>query len=152
MRPFWSVHKVVDRLVSLVLLTLFLLAFLSWSFPASAQSAPVKFFSAASLNPQVVLAGNVLLKTGVVINTTTTVYYIKFYNKATAPTCGTDIPKWTVPIPFGASSAGGGFTLPIPDGLMFPAGLGFCITGGIADNDVTNAATGIVVNLGVSKR
>lgn len=131
-----------------------LLAFLACAppVPARAQTAPVKFLSAATTNSNLVLAGKVLLGTGVVVNTTGTVYYLKLYNKATAPTCGTDVPKWTLPIPFGASNAGGGFVLPLGQGLMFPLGLGFCITSGIADNDVGSAVTGLVVNLGVGKQ
>jgi hypothetical protein len=122
---------------------------------AQAQTIPLKFLSLNTTNSTLVFKGNaggVLLGTGVVINTTTTVYYLKLYNKATAPTCGTDTPVWTLPIPFAASNAAGGFVLPLGDGLLFSLGLGFCITGGIADNDSTAAAAGIVVNLGATKR
>lgn len=125
---------------------------LAWSLPAFAQTAPIKFLSTASTNATNVLSGNTLLGAGIVVNTTTTVYYLKLYNKATAPVCGTDVPQWTIPIPFGASNAGGGFVLPLGQGLSFPLGLGFCITGGIADNDTSAAAAGIVVNLGASRR
>jgi len=38
------------------------------------------------------------------------------------------------------------------DALLFNLGLGFCITAGIADNDVAVAATGIVVNFSISGR
>jgi hypothetical protein len=117
---------------------------------AYAQGAPRKWLSAASTNSTLVTGRRSLLINGVVINTTGTLYYLKLYNKATAPVCGTDVPVWTVPIPFGASSAGGGFTLPLGSGLSFTTGMGFCITSGIADNDTGVAATGIVVNLGVS--
>lgn len=120
--------------------------------PVSAQTAPVKFLSTATTNATLVLGGKVLLGTGIVSNTTVTVYYLKLYNKATTPVCGTDVPKWTVPIPFGASNAAGGFVLPLGQGLMFPLGLGFCITSGIADNDTGAAATGLTVNLGVSRQ
>jgi hypothetical protein len=118
--------------------------------PVSAQTVPVKYLSAATNNSTLVNTGRSKLGTGIVVNTTVTVYYLKLYNKATAPTCGTDVPKWTIPIPYGASNAAGGFVLPLGDGLSFPLGLGFCITASIADNDNTSAATGIVVNLGVS--
>jgi hypothetical protein len=138
------------RRVSPALLAL--LALLACDPPVHAQTAPIKFLSVASTNSNLVLSGKVLLGTGVVVNTTAAVYFLKFYNKATAPVCGTDVPKWTVPIPFGASSSGGGFVLPLGQGIMFPLGLGFCITSGIADNDTGNAAAGIVVNLGVGKQ
>ena len=119
--------------------------------PASAQTVPVKYLSAATTNATLVSAGRTKLGAGVVVNTTTTVYYLKFYNKATAPTCGTDVPVWTLPIPYGASNAAGGFVLPLDGGLLFPLGFGFCLTASIADSDNTAAATGLVVNLGVSK-
>ena len=120
----------------------------AWSLPAFAQSAPVKFLSAASTNSNLVIAGNTLLKSGVVGNSTATAYFLKFYNKATAPTCGTDVPKWTVPVPANAD-----VSLSIdPGGLMFPLGLGICLTGAIADADTTSAAAGIAINLGVTLR
>lgn len=134
-----------------ILLSLAALLLLSTP-PLHAQTSPVKYLSAATNNSTLVLTGKVLLGTGIVTNTTTTVYYLKLYNKATAPTCGTDVPKWTIPIPYGASSAGGGFVLPLGLGLQFPLGLGFCLTAGSADNDNTSAATGLTVNLGISRQ
>jgi hypothetical protein len=130
---------------------------LALSSPVLGQSSPSKYFSAASTNSTLVQAAVssnkfVTLKTGIALNTTMTVYYLKLYDKATAPTCGTDTPVWTLPIPFATSNAVGGFVLPLADGLQFKLGLGFCITGAIADNDTSNAATGVVVNLGVSAR
>ena len=101
---------------------------------ALAQSAPLKWLSAAGTNATLVRSGSTVLNTLVSINTTVALYYLKLYNKSTAPTCGTDTPLWTVPIPFGATSSGGGVVLPT-GGLIFPLGLGFCLTGGIADND-----------------
>lgn len=127
-------------------------ALLASSCLALAQSAPVKIFSAASLNPNVVLGRAAILGSGVIVNTTTTTYYLKFYDKATAPTCGTDIPKWTVPIPASTAPAQGVVSLPLNQGLIFASGIGICLTGGLADADVTNAATGVAINLGVSAR
>jgi hypothetical protein len=117
---------------------------------AHSQSFPRKYLSAATTNSTLVNAGPTLLKMLVSVNTTTTLYYLKLYNKATAPTCGTDTPLWTVPVPYGASNAGGGVAIPAPDGLQFPLGLGLCLTGGIADNDTTSAATGVAINLGIT--
>jgi hypothetical protein len=124
-----------------------LIAF-AWSLPAFAQSAPVKVLSTTGTNSNLVLAANVLLKTGVIVNSTATAYFLKLYNKATAPTCGTDVPKWTVPVP--ANSA-----VPLQldnGGLMFPLGLGICLTGAIGDADATTAAAGVAINLGISGR
>lgn len=116
---------------------------------AFAQSLPSHWLSQASLNPTLVNSGKTNLTLVVPINTTTTLYYLKLYDKATAPSCGTDTPVQTYPIPFGASNAGGGIALPLsPGGLKFFNGLGWCLTGGIADNDTTNAATGVAINMG----
>lgn len=113
--------------------------------PASAQSSPIKYLSAASTNATLVKTGRTSLRSGIVVNTTSTIYYLKFYDKSTTPTCGTDVPKWTVPLSVSVATS-----LPISDGLQFYSGLGFCITSGIADNDTSSAATGVAVNLGVS--
>lgn len=117
---------------------------------ADAQSAPKKYISTASTNCNLVRAGNSVLHDLIPINTTTTIYYLKLYNKATAPVAGTDIPLWTIPLPFGATSSGGGVDHHSAPGILFPDGFGFCITGAVADADSSNAATGLVINIGVS--
>jgi len=104
---------------------------------------PVKYFSDATTNSTLVASGYRTLTGAVVINTTATLYYLKLYDKATAPVCGTDTPVQVYPIP--ASASGNGFALPMNIG--FVSGMGFCLTGGMADNDVTGAATGVAINL-----
>lgn len=125
------------------------LAALLFAGAAQAQSVPRHYLSAATTNATLVRAGKGLLKVLLPVNTTSTIYYLKFYDKATLPVCGTDTPVLTIPVP-NAAGAGGGVSLPSSDGLQFFNGLGFCLTGGIADNDATVAATGVVINLGVS--
>ena len=117
-----------------------------------AQSSPRKWLSAANTNSTLALGRPTILNDILTVNTTTTIYYLKFYNKVTAPTCGTDTPVWTVPVPYGASNSGGGVSHSSPAGLLFPLGLGFCLTSGIADNDTGAAATGVTINLGLSGR
>jgi hypothetical protein len=125
------------------------LALLSLSIgSAIAQFAPVKYFSVVGTNSTLVLGRQAYFGGGAVSNTTATVYYFKLYNKATAPVCGTDIPVWTVALPASITT-----TLPtLSEGVTFGLGVGFCITGALADNDTTNAAVGIVVDLAVSGR
>lgn len=125
--------------------------------PAFAQSSPKKYLSAAGTNSTLVMAASpaigtgvnagVLLKTLVGSNSTATAYFLKLYNKASAPTCGTDTPVQTIELPAGQ-------TVPIDYGLgsIYPLGLGFCLTGAIADNDTTAAAAGVAINLGISGR
>lgn len=105
------------------------------------------YLSAANTNATLVAAGAHNVYQIIAINTTGTIYYLKFYDKALAPTCGTDTPSLTLPVPFGQSSSGGGFVIPMPTGSRFLAGVGFCLVGGIADNDNSNAATGIAINI-----
>ena len=119
--------------------------------PALAQSVPQKYDSTASTNSTLVYAGRAQLSTIVTINTTTTLYYLKFYDKVTAPTCNSDTVVWKFPVPFGATNSGGGFVIPVPDNLQFFKGIGFCLTGALADNDNTNAATGVTINLAVKQ-
>lgn len=67
--------------------------------------------------------------------------YVKFYDKATAPTCGTDVPKKVLAIPAASTAAnGGGSNVTVSLGTGFALGLGFCVVTGIADNDNTAVA------------
>lgn len=60
--------------------------------------------------------------------------YLKLYNKATAPTVGTDVPVWTEYLAPTAK-----FTIDL-DGLYFATGIGFGLTTAAADAD-TGALT-----------
>lgn len=103
--------------------------------------APKHYVSAASTNSTLV-QGKATLLTGIVTgNSNGAAYYLKLYDKATAPTCGTDAPVMTIVIP-----ANGTTTTPLAPGALFSLGLGFCLTGAFADSDTTNAATGVSIN------
>lgn len=116
---------------------------------ASANENPFSYLSTASNNSTLVAPGPQLLRSVLVSNTTTTTYYLKIYDKLTAPTCGTDTPKMRVPIP--PQSAGGGGVMLSFSSLQFTFGVGFCLTAGIADSDNTNAATGVAINFTISQ-
>ncbi len=80
----------------------------------------------------------------IAINLTSSVKYLKIYDKATAPTVGTDVPVMTIPIP--ASTDGAGFVFSVP--IQLSAGIGYAITGAAADNDNTAVGAGeVIVNL-----
>jgi hypothetical protein len=69
--------------------------------------------------------------------------YVRFYNKATAPT-GADTPLLTIPLP-----AGGGANVHLGPGIDFSAGLSLRATSAVADNDATApGANDVIVNLG----
>lgn len=82
-----------------------------------------------------------------VVNTTSTLYYLRLYNLSTSPTCSsaTGFIR-TVPIPH-ASGAGAGIANFYTVGETYGTGIGFCLTGGGSSTDNTNAATGVYVTL-----
>lgn len=75
--------------------------------------------------------------------------YLKLYDKATAPTCGTDVPVKVLIIPAAATAANGAANnVTVPDGFSFLLGIGFCVVTGIADADNTApAAATFIVNI-----
>jgi hypothetical protein len=76
-------------------------------------------------------------------NSLGTVAYVKMYNKASAPSVGTDVPvQWyTVP----GNTQGAGLVLAIPKGCNFSTGIALAITGLPATSDTTAVALGQVV-------
>jgi hypothetical protein len=70
-----------------------------------------------------------------VFNVATYPVFLKLYNKASAPTVGTDTPTWTIPVP-----AGGGFSRDFLYGEYFSTGISYAITKLQADSDTTAVA------------
>lgn len=96
--------------------------------------------SAASTNATLVKSTAGSLVTLFITNFSAATKYIKFYNKTTAPTVGTDIPLFTIPVP--ATSF-----LPVPIGEIgdrFTSGIAYAITNALADSDTTVIAAGDV--------
>ena len=90
--------------------------------------------SAATTNAVAVKGSSGIVYAVAVTNTSATVKYLKIYNKATAPTVGTDVPLITIPI---APTAIANITW-ADKGLRFATGIGIATTTGIAHTD-TNA-------------
>jgi hypothetical protein len=86
-------------------------------------------------------AGDLWVISGV--NASASVKYLKFYNKATAPTVGTDTPVLTLALPVGAFS----FNLA---GQYFATGIAFALTGAASDADTTALTAADVVGLTVT--
>lgn len=109
-------------------------------------TTPYKLISLATTNANVVKASGGNLYSIVAIGLTSTVRYLKLYNKATAPTVGTDVPLMTIPVP--ANTQGAGIAIPFSMGVNFPLGIAIAVTSGLADNN-TGAilANDVVVNL-----
>ncbi len=84
-----------------------------------------------------------------VSNTTTTVYYLRWYNLSSTPTASSAtgyVSSLPIP-PAAASGQVGGRETPYNIGKAFTTGVGFCITGGASSTDNTNAATGVFVEI-----
>jgi hypothetical protein len=113
-------------------------------------ATPYFLTSAASTNSTTANAAASRLMSMSLENTTTTVYYMRFYNAASAPTCSsaTNFVR-TYPVPPASAAGGvGGTNLNFgPTGVAFSTGLSFCLTGGGSSTDNTNAATGVYINL-----
>ena len=75
--------------------------------------------------------------------------YLKLYDKATAPTCGTDTPIKRLIIPANPTAAdGSGSNVMFPVGVKFSNGIGYCVTTGITDADTTApAASTFLINI-----
>lgn len=82
-------------------------------------------------------------------NVANTPRFVKFYNKATPPITGTDVPKLTLLIPAqGTANLGAAANLLSAQGISFQLGLGVAVTAGAADNDTTApTASDVIVNL-----
>lgn len=129
-----------------IVLLLLLVAGLS---SASAQGVPKHYLSVVGTNSQLVYGARASVQGAIGTNSNaSTTYFLKLYDKATAPICGTDTPVATYPL--GPNSVPNG--LVNFQGVQFANGLGFCITAGIADTDVANAAVGIAVDIVLSGR
>lgn len=71
-------------------------------------------------------------------------YFIKLYDKATAPTCGTDTPVAAYVIP----AINGGNNVTVAVGKKFSNGIGYCVVTGIANSDnISVPAATILVNV-----
>jgi hypothetical protein len=109
-------------------------------------TTPYKLISTASTNSNVVKSSGGNLYSVIAIGQTSTIKYLKLYNKATAPTVGIDVPLMTIPVP--ANVQGAGVTIPFSFGVNFPLGIGIAITSGSADNDTGAVGAGdVIVNL-----
>jgi hypothetical protein len=68
-----------------------------------------------------------------VYNDSATKFYLKLYNKTSAPVLASDTPEMTIPVPAGSH-------VPVncgPFGLRFATGIALAVTRGIADTDTT---------------
>ena len=104
-----------------------------------------RLISAATTNATLVRAGPGQILGLIASNSNAAMRYFKLYNKATAPTVGTDIPLFTIGIP-----GNGAKDIVSLDNFIqgFNLGIGFALTAAAADADTGAVAAGeIVVNV-----
>lgn len=103
--------------------------------------------AAASVNATLVKnsAGVVYRVSG--YNANAAARYLKLYDKATAPTVGTDTPFWTEYL-----APQSKFTVDLPSGLYFDLGIGYGLTTGGADNDTGALTAGDILALNLAYR
>lgn len=97
--------------------------------------------AAATTNGALILTGTSNVSSFYATNEGTSVAYVKLYNKATAPTVGTDIPEMTIPIPAAAAGVPGVANPQIGfHGFRFALGLGISVTRNAVYTDTTAIA------------
>ena len=106
-----------------------------------------RLLSAASTNATSLKASAGTLYVLYAVNLNAAVRYLKLYNKASAPTVGTDTPVATLPIP--ASTTGAGFVLDLGPGFDFATGIAYATTTGVADADTGAVAANEIILAGV---
>lgn len=113
---------------------------------ATNGATPGKLVSAATTNATSVKASAGTLYSVSVGSVNAAVRYLKFYNKASAPTVGTDTPVQIFSIPGNTAGAGREVQIPVC-GIEFSTGIAFALTTGAADADTgAVAASEIVVS------
>lgn len=115
----------------------------TYTSPYTSNAAANALTTAATTNATSVktTAGNIF-ELGVT-NIGASPIYLKLYNKASAPTVGTDIPILTIPIP-----ANGFLSYEFGSvGKRFTTGIAYAITGAVGDTDTTAIAAGSKLSL-----
>jgi hypothetical protein len=101
-------------------------------------ATPYFLNSAATTNGALIIAGTSNVSSFYATNEGASTAYIKLYNKATAPTVGTDVPEMIIPVP---AAVGGLVGVANPrigfHGFRFALGLGIAITRNAVHTDAT---------------
>lgn len=103
------------------------------SIPGAANGVTMQRVTAAgSTNATSIKASNGNIYGWSLFNTAAYIVYVKFYNKASAPTVGTDTPVFIIGVP-----AGGSKDFNSSVGMSFSTGVAYAITKGVTDADTT---------------
>lgn len=103
--------------------------------------------SSASSNTATSVKGSAGQLYGIYVsNTNASARWLKFYNTSSTPTAGSGTPVLRLLIPGNTSGVAGAFEF--SNGVAFSSGIGFTITGAVADNDTTAiSANEVIVNI-----
>ena len=96
--------------------------------------------SAATTNATSVKASAGQVYGWVLCNNVASAKFVKLYNKASAPTVGTDVPVMTITVPANQT-----VIIELGNGIKFGTGIALAITGAYADADTTATAAGDVI-------
>lgn len=96
--------------------------------------------SAATTNATSVKASAGQVYGWVLCNNAASAKFVKLYNKASAPTVGTDTPVMTIAVPANQT-----VLIELDNGIKFATGIALAITGAYADADTTATAAGDVI-------
>lgn len=109
---------------------------------ATQAGTPIAIVTTASTNATNIKSTPGVLHNVHLVNTTATIYYLRFYNLGSTPTCSSATGfLYTLPIP--ASLSGAGVVVDVNVGIAFTTGIGYCITAGPTSTDNVNAGVGI---------
>lgn len=111
-----------------------------------ANGTSYNLVTAATTNGALIAAGARALVELAISNPTATAAYVKLYNKATAPTVGTDVPVMTIAIPATAAGVGEKAFNFTDVGKQFPLGLGIAVTAAAVATDTGVTVAGIQIN------
>lgn len=106
----------------------------------NSETLPFSAIMAATTNATSVKASPGILTEISVYNSSATFAWLKLYNSASAPTCGSGTPVGRYLIPASANGAGSNVTIGL--GKTFSTGIAYCVTGLLADADTTATAAG----------
>ena len=109
---------------------------------ASGGATPYQLLSAATPNATNIKASGGNIYDVYALNTNSTTAYLKFYNTATTPQCGTNVVQLTYPLVQNVPV----HINPVP-GVTFTAGISVCLTANQAVTDNASATTGITLSL-----
>jgi hypothetical protein len=114
----------------------------SRAFLTAIAGAPslAKVAAANTANSTLVKTGAVSLTGISLTNKSSGIIYFKFYNKATAPTVGTDVPVLVIGLPATSTTMHHW-----PEGIPFSLGLGYGIVTDVTDAGTTAVAANDVV-------